>query len=621
VVVQRTSAERAEARSVAAAGEAALIRGPMSPRAQYEGRHAARRAEADRLARRAARISSLRTWTFAAAIAAVFLALDFKVLPAWLILVPVAAFVSLVVAHQRTRGAGRRAERSARFYAAGLARLDHAWTGKGVGGERFLDPAHPYAADLDLFGRGSVFELLCTARTQAGETTLARWLLTPAHGAEVRARHQAVDELRPCVDLREDVALLGEDVRGAIDPVALAEWATASAWRANTVERALAIVLPVVTVTTFAGWYFGVSRALPMLAAAAAQLIFAWRLRPRVRAALRRANQPATHLALLADLLGRVEAERFAAPRLVALQADLADGGEPPSRRIARLQRLVDFLEAYRNQVFAIVSLALLWRTNFALAIEAWRRGSGPAVARWLAAIGEFEALLALASHGFEHPEDPFPELVEGAPIFDGHGVGHPLLPADRCVRNDLRVDDRLRVLIVSGSNMSGKSTLLRTVGVNVVLALAGAPVRATALRLTPFAVGAAIRIVDSLQDGTSRFYAEVKRLSQIVDVARGPLPLLFLLDEILSGTNSHDRAIGAEAIVKELARSGALGLVTTHDLALARIADALGNQARNVHFEDHLEDGRMCFDYTMRPGVVTKSNALALMRAVGLAV
>ena len=168
---------------------------------------------------------------------------------------------------------------------------------------------------------------------------------------------------------------------------------------------------------------------------------------------------------------------------------------------------------------------------------------------------------------------------------------------------------------------MSGKSTLLRTIGVNVVLALAGAPVRADRLRLTPLAVGAAIRIVDSLQDGTSRFYAEVKRLSQIVDITRGPLPLLFLLDEILSGTNSHDRAIGAEAIVRSLAASGAIGLVTTHDLALARIADALGARAANVHFEDHLEDGRMCFDYTMRPGVVTKSNALALMRAVGLEV
>jgi DNA mismatch repair ATPase MutS len=330
------------------------------------------------------------------------------------------------------------------------------------------------------------------------------------------------------------------------------------------------------------------------------------------------------HLALLADLLALLERERFDAPGLVALQAAVESAGEPPSRRIARLQRLINLLDAYRNQVFAVASFVLLWRTNFALAIEVWRAQSGPAVPRWLAAIGELEALLALASHAYEHPEDPFPELVDGAPRFEGAALGHPLLDETRCVRNDVRLDARQRVLIISGSNMSGKSTLLRTVGTNVVLALAGAPVRATRLVLTPFAVGAAIRIVDSLQDGTSRFYAEVKRLSQIVAIGRGPLPLLFLLDEILSGTNSHDRAIGAEAIVRSLAAEGALGLVTTHDLALARIVDglsALGAPAANVHFEDHLEDGRMCFDYTMRPGVVTKSNALALMRAVGLEV
>jgi DNA mismatch repair ATPase MutS len=326
-------------------------------------------------------------------------------------------------------------------------------------------------------------------------------------------------------------------------------------------------------------------------------------------------------LALLADLLGLLERERFDAPGLSGLQAALESAGAPPSGRILRLQRLVNLLDAHRNQVFALVSFVLLWRTNFALAIETWRAQSGPAIPRWLAAIGELEALLALASHAYEHPDDAFPELVEGPPRVDAAGLGHPLLPEETCVRNDVRLDDGQRVLIVSGSNMSGKSTLLRAVGVNVVLALAGAPVRARRLVLTPLAVGAAIRIVDSLQDGTSRFYAEVKRLSQIVAIGRGALPLLFLLDEILSGTNSHDRAIGAEAIVRTLAASGALGLVTTHDLALARIADALGVPAANVHFEDHLEHGRMCFDYTMRTGVVTKSNALALMRAVGLEV
>ncbi|MCC6847724.1 MAG: DNA mismatch repair protein MutS [Deltaproteobacteria bacterium] len=593
----------------------------MSPRAEYETRLRARRDEHAALAAWIARLSRLRMATFGVGLALLFLAFDFRLVPRWLVWLPAAGFVGLVVAHQRARRAERRVARGVRFYELGVARLDHAFAGRGIAGERFLDPAHPYAADLDLFGRGSLFELLCTARTQAGEETLARWLLAPAAPAEVRARQRAVDELRARLDLREAIALLGEDVRGVVDPAALTAWATAEPRRPTRLARGLAAALPGLTCTAAAAWNLEALGPWPMLVAGAAQIAFALRLRAQVLPAIRHAAQPAAHLALLAELLAELERATFETPGLVALHSAITNAGATPARRIARLERLVNLLDAHRNQVFALASFVLLWRTNFALAIETWRAESGPAVPRWLAAIGELEALLALASHAFEHPDDPFPELVDASPRFDGVGIGHPLIPEERCVRNDLRLDDARRVVIVSGSNMSGKSTLLRTVGVNVVLALAGAPVRARRLVLTALAVGAAIRITDSLQDGTSRFYAEVKRLSRIVELGGGALPLLFLLDEILSGTNSHDRAIGAEAIVRTLAARGALGLVTTHDLALARIADGLGAPAANVHFEDHLEDGRMCFDYTMRPGVVTKSNALALMRAVGFEV
>jgi DNA mismatch repair ATPase MutS len=202
-----------------------------------------------------------------------------------------------------------------------------------------------------------------------------------------------------------------------------------------------------------------------------------------------------------------------------------------------------------------------------------------------------------------------------------GEVLGHPLIPESRNVRTDLRLSDEPRVLVVSGSNMSGKSTLLRTAGVNVVLALAGAPVRARRLRLSPLQVGASIHIQDSLQAGASRFYAEIKRLRQIVDLTHGSVPVLFLLDEILHGTNSHDRRIGAEGVVRGLLDRGAIGLVTTHDLALARVAEELAPLAANVHFEDRLEDGKMTFDYRLRPGVVQRSNALELMRSVGLEV
>jgi DNA mismatch repair ATPase MutS len=281
----------------------------------------------------------------------------------------------------------------------------------------------------------------------------------------------------------------------------------------------------------------------------------------------------------------------------------------------------VDLVDARRNQMYWVPPLGPLLGavTQAALAIESWRRRLGPELGRWLAAVGELEALASLAGQAFEHPGDAFPEIADAGPLLVGEGLGHPLLAEAACVRNDVALGPETRALVVSGSNMSGKSTLLRTVGCNAVLALAGAPVRARSLRISPLAVGASIRVQDSLREGASRFYAEIRRVARIVDAAEGEPPVLFVLDEIFHGTNSHDRRIGAEAIVRALLARDAIGLVTTHDLALAKVADALAPRVRNVHFEDRLDGDSIHFDYLMRPGVITRSNALALMRAVGL--
>jgi DNA mismatch repair ATPase MutS len=234
--------------------------------------------------------------------------------------------------------------------------------------------------------------------------------------------------------------------------------------------------------------------------------------------------------------------------------------------------------------------------------------------------VGEIEALLSLAGYSYEHPADPFPDFIHGQASFAAEQIGHPLIPAATCVRNDVAISEEERVLLVSGSNMSGKSTLLRAVGMNVVLAMAGGPVRATRLVLTPLHVGASIRINDSLREGSSRFYAEIKRLRSIFDFAGDP-PLLFLLDELLQGTNSNDRRIGAEGVVHALLKRGAIGLISTHDLSLTEIGSSLNGHLHNVHLQDEIENGRMKFDYTLRDGVVTKSNGLELMRVIGLEV
>ncbi len=589
------------------------------PLIEYTRRAESRHAESARQMKSFRKVGVLRLTLLATGLVLAWPA--FKGLVAWWWLLPVVAvFFALAQVQARITQARRRCERAAALYEQGLARLDDRWAGKGATGERFLKSSHPYAEDLDLFGHGSLFELLSTARTRAGEETLASWLLSPAVPEVVRARQAAVAELRPRLDLREDLLLLGEDVRSGEDSQGLAVWAVATPWDISRSMRIVAFALALLAVVTLILWIAGWGW-IPFLVALILGRSFAFRLAGDVQRVIGAVDGPGRDLALLSQVLRRLEREQFSSPRLVEVRAALDVEGLAPSRQIAQLNRLIDLLDARRNMMFAPLAALLLWPLQLAFVIERWRQRSGPAVARWLAAVGELEALTSLAGYSYEHPQDPFPELAEGEGYFEGEGLGHPLIPEGRNVRTDLRLSDEPRVLVISGSNMSGKSTLLRTVGTNTVMALAGAPVRARRLRLSAMEVGASIRIQDSLQAGASRFYAEITRLRQIVELTKKAIPVLFLLDEILHGTNSHDRLIGAEGVVRGLIDRGAIGMVTTHDLALARIAEELVPRAANVHFEDHLEGGKIAFDYRLRPGVVQRSNALELMRSVGLEV
>jgi len=590
-----------------------------APHSEYTGRLTARRASAERWRRRAALVSNLRLAVFAAGVVAAWLALGPEVVARGWLAVPAAAFVALVVVHDRQLRRRNDGERAVAFYEAGLERLEGRWMGRGEAGERFRDSHHPYAEDLDVFGSGSLFERLCIARTRAGGRTLADWLRAPARPDEVRARQEAVAELAPKLDLREDMALLGDDVAAGMHPDALRTWGGEAAAPNHRALRVAAACFASVTAASLAAWLATSAGPVPLEIALLAQSLFALGVRSRVKRAIAPVDEAVRDLALFSRLLARLEAEAFRAPRLTALLASLDGKGVVASRRIARLGLAVDLLDARRNQLFAPVGALLLWTTQLAFAIEGWRAEWGPSLGSWIDAVGEAEALSCLAGFRYENPDHCFPELLEGEARFEGRALGHPLLPAERCVTNDLSLGGELRLLVVSGSNMSGKSTLLRTVGTNAVLAFAGAPVAAERLRLSPLAVGASIHIRDSLLEGSSQFYAEIQRLRQITELSEGDLGVLFLVDEILHGTNSHDRGIGAEAVVRGLVNRGAVGLVTTHDLALARVADALAPRAANVHFQDHLEGGAIAFDYRLRPGVVTKSNALDLMRAIGL--
>jgi len=538
--------------------------------------------------------------------------------------IPGAVFLVLAVAHENLLRKLREQERVSQFYERGLARLDGKWIGTGEGGERFLDPAHPYARDLDLFGKGSLFELLCTAETRTGEETLVRWLLAAASPDEVRDRHAAVLELKENVRLRERLFVAGQHVRAGVHPEEIAAWGEGEvtfqqAWLPWVLGALAALWLG----TVF--WWLVTAVWYPLVAMTLVNVGLGRRWRARAGEVAQATEHAAGDLKVLAEVLAILEQQSFASERLKRLRALLDTGNVAPSRALRKLRRLVEWIENRANWMVQVIDSLVFYTSQCAIAAERWKRRFGPSIRGWLATVGEFEALEALAGYAWEHPGDVLPEFAEDAPLFEAEDLRHPLLPEGHAVGNDLKLGRELRLLLVSGPNMAGKSTLLRGIGINAVLAQAGAPVRARRLRMSPLAVGASICVLDSLQGGVSRFYAEIRRLKLLSDLASGAGsghgPLLFLLDELLSGTNSHDRLEGTRFVVGALVRRGAIGLVTTHDLALTAIPEALDGMGRNCHFEDSIEDGKLKFDYRLKPGVVRTSNALKLMQAVGLEV
>ncbi len=591
----------------------------MDVSTEYRTRLAGRQADWERENRRYVKLGNLRLAAGVLIVVAAWLAFGQRwITPGW-VAAPAGALAWLVFVQGGVAALRQAAARAAAFYSRGLARLENRWQSGGEGGAEFLKEGHVYAADLDLFGPGSLFELLNTTRTRGGAAKLASWLLAPAAEEEARERQRAAAELRPRLDLREQMALLGQDIRSSVDPEHLLTWVGRPPVRLPKWTRAAAYALGGATVASLGAFLAGWVRLAPFLALLLMELGWALPLWPRVREVLEAMEAPARDLGLLSELLRKIEDETAGSAALQMVRRKVETEDVAASARIARLRRLVARLDWARNQLFAPVAALLLWHVHLAAAIERWRKESAGAVEGWLEASAEFEALGALAGYGFENPDHCLPELRQGAPMLEASGLAHPLLEAAKAMDNDIRLGEGARLLVVSGSNMSGKSTLLRAIGLNAVLAWAGAPVRARRLVTTPLQVGASIRVVDSLQDGRSRFYAEITRLKQLADLAAAGKPLLFLIDELLSGTNSHDRRIGAEAVLRSLMARRAIGVVTTHDLALAAIAEALGAEARNVHFEDELVGGELHFDYRLREGVVKRSNALDLMRSLGL--
>jgi hypothetical protein len=597
----------------------------LDPIEEYKRRLEHWRAAERRFQRQFIRIGNERLAAGIAFAILAALAAGMHAISGWWLLGPVAVFIALMIVHSRVIRQRDLAARAARYYQKRMLRLgdSSAWAGNGQTGERFRDPSHVYSEDLDLFGKGSLFELVSCARTAAGEETLASWLLSPADCETALARQTAITELRGRLDLRERIAFIGEEIRSSIEIEKLEAWASAPALGFPAALRWAAVALALSCLATLVLFLGGALPIWPFAAVVAVNIGLIAALRKRVAQIVHTAVSGPDLLAF-SSLLAIIETERFESPLLVQLAKKISNESGPASVQLRGLQRWVELADSSDHLLVRVLQPVLLWKEQAAMGLENERQRAGVSLPSWIRTIAQFEALSSFATLAFERPHWTFPQLEQNSePCFEIRGMTHPLMAPGTCVPNDLHLCGGLRLLIVSGSNMSGKSTLLRSIGLNTVLAWAGAPAAASHMRISLLQPAASIRIQDSLQDNRSRFFAEIMRLRQILDLIRNGngRRILFLLDELLSGTNSHDRRIGAAGIVRGFIDQGAMGLVTTHDLALSDIASAIGPAAVNVHFEDRFTNGKIEFDYRLVPGIVTRSNALELMRAIGLEV
>jgi hypothetical protein len=508
------------------------------------------------------------------------------------------------------------------WYERGIARIDETWQGQGSNGEEFARPGHPYASDLNILGAGSIFELLATTRSAAGAERLAAFLLDPVDVPTVRQRQEAVRELKPATELRESLALVGRYAFQECDPRLLRQWL-------ETPPLCVARIFPNFLVVSSA---FSLSvailvliRVLPWLPALPfllvpwlLQAIIGLVLAPRVRPVLEGVSALTSEIAVLKDGLTLIERQSFLSEKLRSITAGLRT--THAIAHLQQLQRLLGACEQRRKDVFYQFSFFLCLGTQLALGVESWCSVHGANLALWLDAWAEFEALNAIACYAHEHPGDVFPEIVENATLFYAENLGHPLLPRCTCVANDLHLDRESAFYLVSGSNMAGKSTWLRSIGVAAVLAAAGAPLRATHARLSLFTVCPSVVVGDSLTDGKSKFLAEIERLQQTIRATQQNRPVLFLIDEILSGTNATDRRRIAEDLLRTLIEAGAIGAITSHDQALLDGVDIETLHGINVHMGSRSAEHPLDFDYRIKPGRNQHSNAQAISRMLGVA-
>lgn len=607
---------------------------PSDVAAQYERRAARHASHAGQSTRRARWLSHARLIVFLALVLAGSWAASsvppIRIIALVVIGLLIAAFVALVVMHRRARSLAEWHQALRTVNELGAKRVQRVWSELPLPRVESPPPTHPYAADLDVVGRASLLQLLDVVSSAPGRPTVLRWLLdAPPAADEIRARQAAAAELAPLTELREAMHALARTA-GPVRPESLErflQWAeSAPSLRNRPVLLWGTRAVPIATLALLLLAWAGVVPWIVVLLPVIAGLLLLAPIRAQLESAIANASAADSALRATAAMLDRLARSTFTAPRLVDIQHRLAAGGGA-HLQLHRLERVMAWAEVrYSPMMHGVLQAVALWDVHVVARLERWQADAGSHARDWLAALGEVESLAALGTLAHDNPEWTFPEIRgEGDARIEATALAHPLLPDATRVANDVTVGPRGTCLLITGSNMSGKSTLLRAIGANVVLAQAGAPVCAASLRMPLVQLYTSIRVQDSLEQGISLFMAELQRLRLIVDAARladDERPLLYLLDEILHGTNTAERQVAARTILGTLIERGAIGAVTTHDLTLAA-AGPLATAARPVHFSEcftRTDAGTaMTFDYRLRPGLATSVNALRLLEMMGL--
>lgn len=604
---------------------------PTDPLAVYGRREAEASAAASHWHMRSNALAQQRMWVFllaAAAFVAYAFATEAKPVITGVGLLLVVLFVILVIRHRRARARERWHSELVLVAREARCRRLRYWDGLEQPGTTPPED-HPYADDLDVFGHASLYTLLGTAATRPGADTLVDWLLAPAPADTVRERQAAVRELTPAIEFRDELHAAGR-IAGPVEMEEIAqlmEWAEAPAWLVR--ERVVvwaAVILPLATVVTASMHIAGTVPYLWIVPTGITLLLLKHHFE-RMQADFARASNGETGLRRYHELIARVAEERFEASLLTEHRESLTPDGETAADALVGLFRLMEMSDLrFNGQMHMPVNLLTLWDVHVLVRMERWKEKHGASLRGWMQALGRVDALSALAGLAHCHPDWAFPEVGRtDQRTLEAEGLGHPLLDPQTAVRNDVKVGPPGSLLLVTGSNMSGKSTLLRAIGANVVLAEAGGPVCARSMRLPAVDLRMSMRIRDSLEGGISYFMAELRRLKSVAEAAGAArdVPVLYLLDEILQGTNTAERQIAARRILRHLLDEDAIGAVTTHDLTLADVPD-LRERAVLVHFRESLEEREggppITFDYKLRPGSATSTNALRLMEIMGFA-